>query len=375
MAVAVDTTKNKDRQADSVGPSQQVRKPAAVDRPAVPEAKTKVSALMKREGIAHIVRAGKRFTERLGTQFAAAITYFSFLAIVPIMMLGFSVAGFVLSSRPELLLSLRNSIAKQIPGDLSKSISTVLDTAVNARLSVGIIGLVLALYSGISWMGNVRNAIQAQWRPDFDDDQETANETLIKNLSRNLLSLAGLGLAMVISIALTAGGSSATNLILRLLGLDGISWLKPVFTVVPILLAMAADVLIFMWVYTILPPRNMKAPRKALIRGSIIAAVAFEILKLALTLFPGLLNSATAKLFGPIIGLLFFFNITATMVLFVAAWIATSPGGPAKEQTDSAEDEAPRAIVVTRDVVAAPKVAGWLGLGALLGWGWGRRQR
>lgn len=354
-------------------------------RPPAGTVKARIAALTAKKWVTHVIRAVGRFNERLGTSFAAAITYFSFLALIPILMLSFSVSGFILSSHPDLLNGLREGISKQIPGasgGLSDTIGKVLDKAVSARLSVGIVGLVVALYSGIGWMGNVRSAVQAQWRPDFDADQEMAKDSFLKNLLRNLGSLAGLGLAIVVSLSLTASGAWAQKLVLGWLGLDDVAILKPVFTIVPILLAMAADVLIFMWVYTILPPRDMKGTRKALVRGSIIAAVAFEILKFALTfLLPKLTTSATAQVFGSIIGLLLFFNLTATMVLFVAAWISTADGGPQSKAAGSAispesgesVDAAP--AVRLDEGIWKPKVTGLLGVGALLGWGWARRRR
>ena len=278
----------------------------------------------KRRWVQHVNTALGRFNERLGTQFAAALTYFSFLAMIPILMVAFSIAGFVLSAHPALLSGLQNDIATQLPSGLSSTVRQVLATAVGARLGVGIIGLVIALYSGMSWMGNLRAAIQAMWRPEFDKDQETYEENLLVYYAKSLEYLLFLGVAIAVSLALTAGGSSAQQLILRWLGLDRVAWLTPVFTVGLIAVAVAADTLIFLWVYYVLAPHNFKPDRGPLIRGAIMTAVAFEVLKVALTfLLPLLLSSATAKLFGPFIGLLFFFNLAATVVMFVAAWIAT----------------------------------------------------
>ena len=279
-----------------------------------------------RPWVQHLNTALGRFNERLGTQFAAALTYFSFLAMIPVMMVAFSITGFVLSAHPALLTGLENDVAAQLPSGLSGSIRQVLAAAVGARLGVGIIGLVIALYSGMSWMGNLRAAIQAMWRPEFDKDQETYDENLLVYYAKSLEYLAFLGVAIGLSLALTAGGSTAQGLVLRWLGLDRVAWLTPVFSAALIVLAVAADVLIFLWVYYVLAPRNLKPSRGPLIRGSIMTAVAFEILKVALTfLLPLLLSSATAKLFGPFIGLLFFFNFAATVVMFAAAWIATDP--------------------------------------------------
>ena len=36
--------------------------------------------------IAHVMRAAERFNDRMGNQFGAAITYFSFLSMIPILM-------------------------------------------------------------------------------------------------------------------------------------------------------------------------------------------------------------------------------------------------------------------------------------------------
>ena len=285
--------------------------------------------LWQRRGVQHLVVAINRFNNRLGTQFAGALTYFSFLAVVPILMVAFSIAGFVLASRPTLLTGLRNDIAQQLPQGLTDTVTSVLDTAVDARLTVGIIGLVIALYSGISWMGNLRAAIQAMWRPDFDTNQDIAAENLIQYYWKSLKYLVFLGTAILVSLSLTAAASWAQELILTWLGLDSVAWLAPIFTIMSILTAVAADVLIFLWVYLVLSPAHLKPTRKPLLRGAVLAAIAFEALKFGLTfLLPLLLTSVTAKLFGQVIGLLFFFNLVATTVLFVAAWIATYPGQP-----------------------------------------------
>jgi len=260
------------------------------------------------------------------------MTYFSFLALVPILMVAFAVAGFVLASRPDLVTTLRIDIAQQLPAGLSSTVTGILDTAVNARLTVGIFGLIIALYSGISWMGNLRAAIQAMWRPDFDSNNEIRAENLLTYYWKSLQYLVFLGAALLISLALTTAGSSAQTLLLRWLGLDEISWLYPVFTLIPILLAVAADVLVFAWLYQVLSPRHLKPGRRALLRGAVAASTAFEVLKLAFTvILPLLLTSTTAKLFGQVIGLLFFFNFVATVVLVIAAWIATTPGKASAE--------------------------------------------
>ena len=220
--------------------------------------RSRATQFMARPGIRHLVVALGRFNERLGSQFAGSLTYLSFLALIPILMVAFSVAGFVLASRPAVLTDLQTQIAEQLPKGLSTTVSGIVDTAVHARLTIGILGLVIALYSGVSWMGNLRAAIQAMWRPNFDTDNEVYDENLLKYYGKSLMYLLLLGAAVLVSIGLTVSASSAQSVVLTWLGADRVSWLGPVLRVVPILLAAAADVLIFGFLYQTLSPRNLK---------------------------------------------------------------------------------------------------------------------
>ncbi|MCQ5048668.1 hypothetical protein, partial [Agathobaculum butyriciproducens] len=60
--------------------------------------------------IAHMIRAAERFNDRMGNQFGAAITYFSFLSMIPILMVSFAAAGFILASHPTLLQDIFSKI-------------------------------------------------------------------------------------------------------------------------------------------------------------------------------------------------------------------------------------------------------------------------
>src|SRR4051794_33720108 len=160
--------------------------------------------LLRKPSIRHGIRSFERFSARLGWQFAGALTYFSILAIVPILMVSFSVAGFVLASRADLLKSLEEAIVSLLPAspELTDQVNTILKSAIGARLTVGIVGLIFALYTGISWMGNLRSAVQAMWRPDFDSGQEIAAEPLWRYYLKNLGYLTALGLGIAISLGL-----------------------------------------------------------------------------------------------------------------------------------------------------------------------------
>ena len=75
------------------------------------EEKSKIEQLRERyPWLDHVVRAGERYTERHGDHYAAAVTYFSVLSLVPLLMIAFAIAGFVLRAQPDLLAELQSSI-------------------------------------------------------------------------------------------------------------------------------------------------------------------------------------------------------------------------------------------------------------------------
>ncbi|RIJ77451.1 inner membrane protein YhjD [Nakamurella silvestris] len=363
----------------SQGPSVSMTKsPGAPDKGPDSALVATVKKIAARKGIAHLIRAGTRYVSRLGAQFAGAITYFSFLSLVPLLMLAFSIAGFVLANNPSLIDKLKDSIADFITDpSLLNSINNLVDSAISQRFGVGIVALLIALYSGIGWMGNLKDAIGAQWRPRFEvSEKETENYFL--GLAKNLLALAGFGVGILVSVALTTVASAANDLVKDLLGLQYARWIDPVLAVTPIVVAIVADTVIFYWLYRILPrPRDM-VPRKAVFRGAVFAAFGFEILKFAITIIiPMTSRSPASSVFGPIIGLLLFINLVSQLILFVAAWIATAD----LKALEAAEAQNPKNAVpvVIRPqyrVAAGSRLATVaLGIGALGGWVAGRFGR
>lgn len=98
-------------------------------------------------GPAHLKRAVKRFGERLGNQFGAAITYFLVLAVMPIAMFTFASLGFVLDVlKPELLPVVVEQIEAQVGGN--SSLTEQLESFLTSWQSVGIIAILAALYTG-----------------------------------------------------------------------------------------------------------------------------------------------------------------------------------------------------------------------------------
>ncbi|MDR0218906.1 MAG: inner membrane protein YhjD [Enterobacteriaceae bacterium] len=273
--------------------------------------------------IAHLIRAAQRFNDRMGNQFGAAITYFSFLSLIPILMLSFAVAGFVLASNPDLLAKLVNGIANSISDpSLANTLKNSVDTAIKQRTAVGLTGLAIALYSGVNWVGNLREAILAQSR-DVWERNHAEKEKIYFQYIRDVFSLFGLLFALVITLSLNSIAGSAQATIVHALGLENIEWLHPVWTSIGLFISISANYLLFLWILWILP--RHRPERKALLQGTLIAAIGFEAIKSVMTIMlPRLASSPSGAAFGSVIGLMAFFYFFARLTLFCAAWIATA---------------------------------------------------
>ncbi|MEU7530739.1 inner membrane protein YhjD [Saccharothrix sp. NPDC042600] len=314
----------------------------------------------ERPWLDHLVRAGERYSKQYGAHYAAAVTYFSVLSLVPMLMIGFAIAGFVLSSQPELLDELKRSIAENVPGALGDTINDVVKQAVESKGTVGVFGLLGAAYSGLGWMSNLRDALTAQWGHAKED------LPFLKTALMDLLALLSLGVALVVSFGLTAAGSGFAELVLEFVGLDGVWWAEALLKVGTIVLALAANWLVFLWVLAKLP-RKPVGWRSAL-KGAAAAAIGFEVLKQVGTIYLTTVTSSPAGVaFGPIIGVLVFANLVAQFLLFITAWTATARENLLKDPPQPPPPAVIRPVVEVAKTPSARAAAGLVGAGLVAG--------
>jgi membrane protein len=296
----------------------------------------------RRASVRHTAAAWQRLQDHNGGQYAAAITYFSFLALFPLVLLAVSIAGYVLHSHPQTLQHLFDRVTANVPGELGTTLKKSISTAIKARTGVGIIGLVGVLLTGLGWVGNMRAAVEAVW------GSKPKDHNFFMARVWNLLVLAGLALGLIISLALTAGGTALSNELVSVLALDGKFGTQTLVTVVGLALAVAGDMIIFSWLIVRLPGAEV-APR-VVVKGALLASVGFEVLKIAGTYtIKRSASSPTAGPFASLVAILIWIQLVARWMLFCAAWmsvltderaVADVPG--VVEQEDVLPDVEPR---------------------------------
>src|SRR5450756_2284180 len=171
--------------------------------------------------VAHLLRAVDRFSSRLGNQFAAAITYFSVLAIVPVLMIAFSILGLTIEVlRPDLAYTLLQAIEARLQtvNGAKEIAATLVDTLKNWR-GVFIVALLSAGYAGTGWVGNIRQAIKAMWHSEGIKPTGAAGVVgWLADLGKNLLILLGLIVLGAMTIGVSLSATAAQSLVLGWLG-------------------------------------------------------------------------------------------------------------------------------------------------------------
>ncbi|MGP4015511.1 inner membrane protein YhjD [Saccharopolyspora sp. 5N708] len=334
------------------------------------DAKPSRLTLLRRqhEWLDRLIRAFQRYQSRYGDYYAAAITYFSVLAMVPLLMIAFAAAGLVLRGDPALLGQLRTSITSAVPSPaMSDMLNRVVDQAISQAGTVGVIGLLAALYSGLGWMTNLREALTAQWT------QEAAEQSMLRRMASDLVSLIGLGVAIAVSFGISALGGGVGQRLFELVGIEHTPAAGILLRVLSIVLSLAASWLVFLWVLARLPRKPVTL--RSAVWGALFAAIGFEVLKqIAVIYLNSVTSSPAGAAFGPILGLLVFANLTSRFILFVTAWTAS-----ARENLELVPPQPPgpaiiRPVIEVRNRVGVRASAGLVGLGAVAGWAWRRKR-
>ena len=252
--------------------------------------------------VAHLIRATERFNDRMGNQFGAAITYFSFLSMIPILMVSFAAAGFVLASHPTLLQDIFNKILNNVTrpdaGHHAKKPST--PRCSNVRPSVW----------SACWSPSIRGKLDGQPARNVAPNRArsgSAGRRTRRNLGkylRDLISLIGL-LVALITLSITSVAGSAQQMIISALYLDNIEWLKPAPRGIGLAISIFANYLLFFWIFWRLPRHRPR--QEGPVRGTLIAAIGFEMIKIVMTrTLPSLVKSPSGAAFGSVLGLMAF---------------------------------------------------------------------
>ena len=228
----------------------------------MPELVDRVDAWQRRRRAVGIpVAVVYKFFDDQGGYLASVITYYAFVAIFPLMLIGSSVLGFVLQGHPELQQQILSSALAQFPivGDqLGRP------EGIRGSTSAVLIGAVTAMYGIIGLGQAAHNAINVCWAVP----RNIRLNPIISRL-RSLVWIVGAGLALVFIAVVTSVGSH-----LDVLGLDfsaEVHW-------VALLLSVLVNTFVLALMMQVSTPRDERL--REVLPGAAFIAVLWQLLQL-----------------------------------------------------------------------------------------------
>jgi YihY family inner membrane protein len=219
-------------------------------------------------------RTFKRFGEDDGATHAASLTYYTFFSIFPLLLFSAAALGYLTLGNGELRDQLLDSGLKTIPilsGALSPGGLERIEENVNG---LAVTGTLLALYTGSGVIIAMQHSLNKIYH--VDDEPNALQKRL-----RSLMWLAVLGVFALASLALTTVSELAPDAVASVLSLLG---------------GLAVNIALFSTAYKMLPATTLSW--KEVLPGAIVAAIGFEILKIAGTAYLARGESARDETFG-----------------------------------------------------------------------------
>lgn len=297
----------------------------------------------------HLVRMVQHYGNVNGNAQAGAVTFFGFLSFFPLLALSFFTVG-LLSRVYDASGELERAIESFMPGIVGNERGEIpLSTFEENAATIGLIGLVGVLYSGLGWLSGMRNALEVVFETPAKEQPN-----FVMGKLRDLVSLTVIGIVLLLSVGLSGLISGFSETILDLIGLEGTPVTRVLLWVIVHALGIAATTVLFLVMFKLLVDPGV--PRRSLVSGAIIGGIGFEVLKALASFLIGTTKDQPAfQAFGLALILVVWINYFSRVVILSASWAYTSP--EAIEQRTSEARRAPGAALHDLDPTAEPAAA------------------
>ncbi|GAB3795677.1 hypothetical protein GCM10028798_04710 [Humibacter antri] len=263
-----------------------------------------------------------QFSHNDGNLRTAGMSYQSLFAIFAALWVGFSIAGFWLTSNTDLFNKLVAIINDAVPGligtsghegVISEGALQSLGTTFGWTSIVALIGL---LWTAIAWLYYTRQAVRAM----FDLERDERNYALQKVTDFGLAIV--FGVVLIVSASVSVITTEATAFVLDLFGIPSDSfWPTFLGYVIGFAVSIALNYFVLVAMYRVLS--RVVIPWRFLVLGPLLGAIALSGLgALGGLLIGGATRNPLLATFAVFVGLLLWFNMICRMILLAAAWIA-----------------------------------------------------
>ncbi len=214
------------------------------------------------------VKAWRKFCRDNGFLLAAAVSFYGFFSLFPLLLLGVGILGYILGSPEHAESILTHSVGKFIATVEAQSI---IYEIIHGRSAATGIGFVVLLWSGMSAIVVLEQAMNLAW-------STTARRAYIKRRAVALMTLVVIvvfaALSFGISVLIHAAGS---------IDIPHFSWLQGLVRLFAYPIPMLVSIGLFTMIYKMLP--NTRVKWQTALVGGVLAGTLWEIAKHVFTFY------------------------------------------------------------------------------------------
>lgn len=271
-------------------------------------------------------RASQRYSDLRGNRLAGAASFYGFVSLFPLLVLGAAVASRVAGDAG--VETLQKIVDENLPG-LGINVETFHSNAG----TLGVIGAAVLLYTGLGWVDSIRAAVRSMWGLDDRPGK------LVPRKAIDAAALIGLGVLIATSWGLSVLLGELASGVFALAGLEGVV-ATVTLKVVAGILSIGVSAVLFGYLIAGLP--RIPIPARALLPASVFGAVVFEVLKQLLVVYAAgpASRSAYAAFAAPLLLLTWIYLVTR-LLMFLAALTAEAAVDAAAGAADQIETPPP----------------------------------
>lgn len=261
--------------------------------------------------LGRVLAVQERYADLNGNNMAAAVTFQAFVSLLPLLLVAVAVVGVVAGEGVDVAGRVIAELG--LTGDAAAAVNDAVNAAKESKRAAGPVGVISLLWSGLGLVNALQYAYDQVWQVEARG---------IKDKAVGLLWLGG-------AVVLFVGAAAITT---------ALQWLPGFTRPLGVVVALAVNFVLWVWTAKILP--NTQLPWRAVVPGSIMATIGFEVLKLVGGIYVPRAVASSSQLYGAlgivvaILAWLFFFGrlLVYSAVLNVVLW--EKKAGTVKVVTD-----------------------------------------
>jgi membrane protein len=200
------------------------------------------------------------FSRGQGALLSGSMAYYTFLSLLPLLMVGGFVLGTLTIGDQAAQRTLAEAVERIFPGVAAQELLTQL---IRSRVAFGVVGLVTVAYAATGFVGALTASLNQMW--EVDTGRNPLGQKVL-----NLLVVILLGVVLMGSVTVTIWVGYFTR---ATLGRSA----APALRLLQFLSSPLSLLLVLLLLYSILPARKLKL--RSQLPGAVFGAVAIEILK------------------------------------------------------------------------------------------------